>query len=117
MFNWRGLRLVRLVRKIEPGKNSSTFFTEPIVDPAHDIGAYDPSKSDTRRNAIVFEAHIFKRVEHLTGIDERRNLKIRHDAGQARSQYMNAFLNAEGNQLFVDVPIDTKTAQIILPAQ
>ncbi len=77
--------MVWLVGKIEAGKNSSPFFTEPIVDPPDDIGPDDPSKSDTRRNAIVLETHIFKRVEHLPGIDKRRNLKIRYDPGEARS--------------------------------
>ena len=77
--------MVRLVGKIEAGKNSSPFFTEPIVDPPDDIGPNDPSKADSRCNAIVLEAHILVRIEHLPGIDEWRNLKIRHDPGEARS--------------------------------
>src|SRR6187549_455106 len=112
-----GHLMVRLVGKIEPGENSSPLFTESVIDPPHDIGPDDPSKSDTRRDAIVLEAHILKRVEHLPGIEERRNLKICYDPGQARSQDMNALLNTEGNQLLIDVPIDTKPAQIILSAQ
>src|SRR5690349_24584510 len=95
----RGQRMVRLIREIEPGKNSSPFFTEPVIDPTHDIGPDDASKSNARCNAIILEAHILKRVEHLPGIDERRNLEIRYDPGQACSQYMNPFLNTEGNQL------------------
>src|SRR6185437_7038244 len=117
LSHWCGYRMVRLVGKIEAGKNSSPFFTEPIVDPPDDICPNDPSKADSRSNAIVLEAHILVRIEYLPGIDKRRDFKISHDTGQACSQYMNAFLNTEGNQLFIDVPIDTESTQIVLPPQ
>jgi hypothetical protein len=76
--------MVELVRKIKPRKDGPTFLAEPVVDSSHNVRSDDSPKSDTRCNTVVFEAHILKRVEHLTGIDKGRDLEVRDDPGKTR---------------------------------
>ena len=105
------------VREIQAGEDRPSLLAESIVDSTDDVGSNDPSESDTGRHAVVFEADSFETVEHLPGIEKRRNLEIGRDAGDFCPGQVYALFDARGDQVLVDEPIDPVTPKIVLPPQ
>ena len=77
----------------------------------------DAADAEPRRHPVIFNADIFEIPEDLPGIEKRGQFKIRHDPGQPGAGDMDPLFDAHGQQMFVDIPVDTESAQVVLAAQ
>jgi hypothetical protein len=105
------------VGEIKTGEDRASLLTESIIDTPDDVRSNEAPKPNARRHPVVFKTDIFEIVEDLPGIQKRRKLEIGRDTGDLRPCQMNALLDAGGDQILVDEPIDSVASKIVLSAQ
>ena len=106
-----------LVWKVEPSKDRATLLTIAVVNASDDVGPDNPAESYARCYTVIFKAYVFETIEHLSRIQKRRNLKVRHHPRHLRSRQMNTLFDTQRDKILVDEAIDTIASLIVLPSQ
>ena len=98
------------VGEIQPRKNRTPFAAITVVDSSDDVGPNNSSESNTRSHAVILKADVLEVIEHLSGIQEWRDLEVRDDARYLGTCQMNTFLDAERQEMLIDETINAKSA-------